>query len=207
MISNLINKFKKSGSEEYPIISVKHTSKHDLVSSDPILISDQINCNVYCSKEVIVDVTGEVKGNIQSQSCVVNGKVTGDIQSVDYIEVTNTAIIEGNIKSGSVQIEAGSVINGFVSIEKRMRLPDIIKKITGELNGKPVHSNHTTLHTNGSAPVSEVIQQAHKTEPINPPVINGSETKVIAKTVEAEKTVEKTDNHKVPLTNNNNSWW
>ena len=123
-VSNLINKFKKTAPPDDPIIMIKPDNKN-LVSSDSILLNEPARINVYSLKEVKVDKDGDITGDIHSKSCVVNGRVNGNILSVDSIEIKNTAIIEGNIKSGSIQIEAGSIINGFISIEKKIKLPSI----------------------------------------------------------------------------------
>lgn len=126
-VSNLIKKFKKPIPQD-SVVTIKPSSKN-LVSPDSILLNEHVKVNIYSLKEVIIDKEGVVTGNIHSKSCVVNGKVHGNILSSDYIEVKNTAIIEGNIKSGSIQIEAGSMINGFISIEKKIKLPSIVSEV------------------------------------------------------------------------------
>ncbi|HCN84964.1 MAG TPA: hypothetical protein DIT07_15305 [Sphingobacteriaceae bacterium] len=126
-VSNLIKKFKPSPQKDST--SIKPNSKN-LVSVDSILLNEHVKVNIYSLKEVNIDKEGVVTGNIHSKSCVVNGKVNGNILSSEYIEVKNTAVIEGNIKSGSIQIEAGSMINGFISIEKKIKLPTIISEVT-----------------------------------------------------------------------------
>ena len=174
-------------------MSIQPDSKNDLISPDSILLNKQIKGNVYCLKDVIVDKSGDVTGNIHSKSCVVNGKVNGNILSVDYIEVTNTAIIEGNIKSGSIQIEAGSIINGFISIDKKIKLPAIIKKIAEELSDRPDNSYATVKH-------SPLTKEAEA------PEIIPETDKII---VEPDKKIEVI--HKLPLkkdnTSSNDSWW
>jgi len=135
-----INKNKIRTRQTDPIVRIKPDSKNDLISSDSILLNEEVNGNIYCLKEVIVDKDGDVTGNIHSKSCIVTGKVNGNILSVDYIDIKNTAIIEGNIKAGSIQIEAGSIINGFISTDKKIKLPAITRKVTEELTERPDNS-------------------------------------------------------------------
>jgi cytoskeletal protein CcmA (bactofilin family) len=192
--------------------------KADLVSSESIVINEHIECNVYCLREVIIDISGGVRGNIHSKSCIVNGKVEGDILSADYIEVKNTAIIEGNIKSGSVQIEAGSVINGFVSIEKKLKLTAIIKKIA---EGPDTTESESVAQKNTIAQSEEKPHYKSADSEINPaqktqtPESNISPHEAIADATtpvapeESDKKIEIAQKSpaKSADTTSNDSWW
>src|SRR4051812_16469851 len=114
-VINLFNKRKNQNSQRDPVRNPKPNSKNDLISSDPILLNVPVKGNVYCSDQVIVDAEGRVTGQIHSKSCVINGIVKGNILCSESIEVKNTAVIEGNVKAGSIEIEAGSIVNGFIS--------------------------------------------------------------------------------------------
>lgn len=71
--------------------------------------------------EVIADgsakigVGSVVVGNVTATSAVVAGAVNGDIDVKGPVIVDSTAVIMGNIKSRSVQINNGAVIEGFCS--------------------------------------------------------------------------------------------
>ena len=56
-----------------------------------------------------------VVGNVVATSAVIGGAVKGDIDVNGPVIVDSTAIIKGNIKSKSVQINNGAVIDGFCS--------------------------------------------------------------------------------------------
>ena len=56
-----------------------------------------------------------VVGNIIASSAVIAGAVNGDIDVKGSVIVDSTAVIMGNIKSRSVQINNGAVIEGFCS--------------------------------------------------------------------------------------------
>ena len=173
-VSNLINKFKKTTPQDDPIIMIKPDNKN-LVSSDSILLNEPENINVYSLKEVKVDKDGDITGDIHSKSCVVNGRVNGNILSVDSIEVKNTAIIEGNIKSGSIQIEAGSIINGFISIEKKIKLPSI-------------SATSAETVSNNSLNQTDITEGGYITVKTIPPPVGSSEIKTKSIEVKAETT-------------------
>ena len=56
-----------------------------------------------------------IVGNVVASSAVVAGAVNGDIDVHGPVIVDSTAVIMGNIKSRSVQINNGAVIEGFCS--------------------------------------------------------------------------------------------
>jgi cytoskeletal protein CcmA (bactofilin family) len=166
-VINLFNKLKKQNPQKDPVTNPKPNSKNDLISSDPILLNQPTKGNVYCSDQVIIDGAGKVIGHIHSKSCVINGYVKGNILCSDSIEVKNTAIIEGNVKAGSIEIEAGSIINGFISIDKKIKLPVISKRVEETaplpLSDKP----------------SEVKTLIPEPERANPPVLIQEEDHVV----------------------------
>jgi cytoskeletal protein CcmA (bactofilin family) len=57
-----------------------------------------------------------VIGDINATSGVIAGAVKGEIDVNGPIVIDSTAIIKGNIKAKSVQINNGAVIEGFCSL-------------------------------------------------------------------------------------------
>ncbi|MDE5777103.1 MAG: polymer-forming cytoskeletal protein [Lachnospiraceae bacterium] len=64
---------------------------------------------------VKVGVGSMVIGSVGGESAVIAGAVNGDIDVKGPVIVDSTAVIMGNIKSRSVQINNGAVIEGFCS--------------------------------------------------------------------------------------------
>ena len=62
-----------------------------------------------------IGVGSVIVGNVVASSAVVAGAVNGDIDVHGPVIVDSTAVIMGNIKSRSVQINNGAVIEGFCS--------------------------------------------------------------------------------------------
>ena len=56
-----------------------------------------------------------VVGNVAATSAVVAGAIKGDIDVHGPVVVDTSAVVMGNIKSRSVQINNGAVIEGFCS--------------------------------------------------------------------------------------------
>ena len=56
-------------------------------------------------------------GNIFSETAVIAGAVKGDVDIRDSVVIDSTAVIVGNIKSKSVQVNSGAIIDGFCKQE------------------------------------------------------------------------------------------
>ncbi len=73
------------------------------------------------------NITGEIKasgvvkigagsvtvGNISAETAVVAGAVKGDMDIRDEVVLESTAIVVGNIKSKSVEVSSGAIVEGF----------------------------------------------------------------------------------------------
>lgn len=75
----------------------------------------KIEGEITSTGSVKIGVGSVVVGNVNATSAVVAGAVNGDIDVHGPVIVDSTAVIMGNIKSRSVQINNGAVIEGFCS--------------------------------------------------------------------------------------------
>ena len=67
------------------------------------------------SGSVKVGNSSVIIGNVTGTSAVIGGAIQGDLDIQGPVIVDGTAIIQGNIKSRSVQINNGAVIEGIIS--------------------------------------------------------------------------------------------
>ena len=68
-----------------------------------------------CNGTVKVGPSSVVRGNITATAAVIAGAVKGDIDVQGPVILDSTAIIMGNIKSKSIQINNGATIEGLCS--------------------------------------------------------------------------------------------
>ena len=70
---------------------------------------------IHVTESVKIGVGSVIIGNITGSSAVIAGAVQGDIDIQGPVIVDSSAVIVGNIKSKSVQINNGAIIEGFCS--------------------------------------------------------------------------------------------
>lgn len=139
VFSSLKRYFDKKDRQK-EIIADFHTTiirvDDNFISSSSVKLDERLMGNIFSLKEVIVDQTAEISGNITSRVCTISGKVSGDILSTEYAEIKSSAIITGNIRAKSISIEPGSVINGSIRIEGEIDDHDLIEKVENRLPEK-----------------------------------------------------------------------
>ena len=75
----------------------------------------RINGDVHSSASIKIGQNSIIIGNIYASSAVIAGAVKGDIDVKGPVILDTSAIVMGNIKSKSVQINNGAVIEGLCS--------------------------------------------------------------------------------------------
>jgi len=88
----------------------------DVHFSDQLLVNGVVKGNIYAqsgSKALItVSEKGRVEGEIRVPNVVVNGKVSGDIQSDKHVELAAKAEVTGNIYYHYIEMVKGSRVDG-----------------------------------------------------------------------------------------------
>ncbi|WP_158559166.1 bactofilin family protein [Deminuibacter soli] len=89
----------------------------EIVSQSDIRIDGKLIGNVKCSSKVVVGAQGEIEGNIVAQQCDITGKVTGNINVKDILNLRSNALIKGDIVAGKISMEPTVQFNGKCSMQ------------------------------------------------------------------------------------------
>lgn len=91
----------------------------DIVSQDLVQLKGHVvgNIDVNGSPHAQLSVMsqGHVEGDINAQQAVVNGAVTGNIESTGRVELHAGAEVKGNISYATMAIEHGAKLYGMMS--------------------------------------------------------------------------------------------
>jgi len=97
-----------------------------------------------------------IQGDVYGQTAVIAGAVKGEIDIKGPVIIDNTAVIKGNIKSRSVQINNGAIIDGYCSqCYNDVDVRDIFKDTFHETEVKPELERKTE-----QAPTQEQAESA-----------------------------------------------
>lgn len=97
-------------------LSVTGKVKGNSSAAEVYVNTDRIEGSIISKGSVKVGLGTVVLGDITASSGVIAGAVKGEIDINGPIVIDSTAIIKGNIKAKSVQINNGAVIEGFCSL-------------------------------------------------------------------------------------------
>ena len=107
--SSLTGNLSSNGS-----IDMRGTVIGDVQCNGKLTVTGNIRGNT-TSAAVKIGLGSVVVGNITATSAVIAGAIKGDIDVQGPVVVDTSAVVMGNIKSRSVQINNGAVIEGFCS--------------------------------------------------------------------------------------------
>lgn len=97
-------------------LSVTGKVKGNASAAEVYVNTDRIEGSIISEGSVKVGLGTVVLGDITATSGVIAGAIKGEIDVNGPIVIDSTAIIKGNIKAKSVQINNGAVIEGFCSL-------------------------------------------------------------------------------------------
>ena len=86
------------------------------LASEVIVNTDRLEGSIVSEGNVKVSLGTVVIGDITAASAVVAGAVKGEIDVKGPVVLDSTAIIKGNIKAKSIQMNNGAVMDGFCSL-------------------------------------------------------------------------------------------
>lgn len=114
----MFNKEKSTNSTERvngksaTLISAGTTLTGDLQSEGDLRIDGTIRGNVTSSAKVIIGATGFVEGLVIGQQADIAGKVSGNIEVKELLQLREQCVVDGNIAAGKLQIEPTATFNG-----------------------------------------------------------------------------------------------
>lgn len=118
------------------LISADTEFKGTISTKGTIRIDGILEGAISNAEGVIVGENGTIKGNISGQTIIVGGKVIGNIEGAQGVEIHNTAHIEGDIATALLGISEGAFFEGGCTMK---RSPE--KLIEPEFKKSAKHQN------------------------------------------------------------------
>jgi len=94
------------------IIGIGTEITGDLSTKGDIRIDGKITGDVKSKAKVVIGSTGEVIGNIISESAEVSGFVNGNLNTSEILFLKATANVKGNVSSNKLVVENGANLSG-----------------------------------------------------------------------------------------------
>ena len=93
--------------------------KGELSGSEDLYLDGQVEGSIALKgNSLTVGPNGQVKGSVEAKSVVVQGKLEGNIQASERVELRKSAIVTGDITTQRISIEEGAYLKGKVDIHR-----------------------------------------------------------------------------------------
>src|ERR1700727_1381426 len=92
--------------------------KGELSGSEDLYLDGQVEGSIALKgNSLTVGPNGQVKASVEAKGVVVQGKLEGNIQASDRVELRKSAIVTGDITTQRISIEEGAYLKGKVEIQ------------------------------------------------------------------------------------------
>jgi cytoskeletal protein CcmA (bactofilin family) len=98
----------------YSLLDSQLTVAGDLDTAGSLRIDGRLEGNVRRADVVVLGVGATMAGDIHAREVIVGGTIAGNVQATERVELQATAIVTGDITTGSVLVQEGGVVNGRV---------------------------------------------------------------------------------------------
>lgn len=97
-------------------LSISGTVVGNAMASEIYINTDRLEGNLTSEGSVKIGLGTVVVGDVIGNSAVIAGAVKGEIDINGPVVIDSTAIIKGNVKAKSIQMNNGAVLEGFCSL-------------------------------------------------------------------------------------------
>jgi cytoskeletal protein CcmA (bactofilin family) len=109
-------------------IGIESHIKGDIVSEKSISIDGKVDGNITCRGEVIIGTNAIIIGNVKAFNVNASGYIKGNIDADDFIKLTTTCKVEGDICAKSFIADEGAVFNGVCNMCSKVSEKEINQK-------------------------------------------------------------------------------
>ena len=115
-----------SNAEVYGVLHANVQSENDIITNSGQIIGDvhaknmdminaEVRGDVATAGDFRVNDKSEMQGNVDARRMDLRGKLTGDSNVANELNVHSSAIVAGDIEAGSIAIGHGAKIKGFIN--------------------------------------------------------------------------------------------
>jgi cytoskeletal protein CcmA (bactofilin family) len=93
--------------------------KGELSGSEDLFVDGEVEGNIDLhDHSLTIGPNGRVRANVRAKDVVVHGKVDGNVQGTDRVELKRSAVLVGDISTQRIVIEDGAYFKGAIDIKK-----------------------------------------------------------------------------------------
>lgn len=102
----------------YSLLDANLTVTGDLETTGSLRIEGKLEGTVLKADSVVIGAGASITGDVHAREVIVGGTITGNVHASERIELQATAVVTGDIHTGSVLLQEGGVVNGRVLMNR-----------------------------------------------------------------------------------------
>src|SRR5450755_2545516 len=103
--------------------------KGELSGSEDLYVDGEVEGSISLrGQSLTIGPNGRVRANIEARNVIVHGRVDGNIQASDRVELRKSASLSGDISTSRISIEDGAFFKGSIDIQKAEPAPRVEPK-------------------------------------------------------------------------------
>ena len=93
--------------------------KGELSGSEDLYLDGQVEGSIALKgNNLTLGPNGQIKGSVEAKGVIVQGKLEGNIQAGDRVDLRKSAVVNGDISAQRISIEEGAFLKGKVEIHR-----------------------------------------------------------------------------------------
>lgn len=92
--------------------------KGSISSNSGLRVDGQMEGDITTTSDVIIGPAGNAKAQITARNAIIAGRVTGNLDITEKLELASTATLHGDIKVGILVIAEGAVYKGSCEMRR-----------------------------------------------------------------------------------------
>jgi cytoskeletal protein CcmA (bactofilin family) len=101
------------------VIGAKTTVKGEITGEEDIVVEGVVEGQIRIARDLKVAPGGKVRADVEAQSVIVSGEITGDCSAVQRVEIQATGQLTGNIRAPRIVIAEGAMFKGNSDMSPR----------------------------------------------------------------------------------------
>jgi cytoskeletal protein CcmA (bactofilin family) len=86
---------------------------------------------------LVVGPNGRVRARVLARDVIIHGKVEGNVQALDRVELRKSAVVQGDIVTRRIVIEDGAFFKGGVDVQKETPKPEPARTVVSTTPATP----------------------------------------------------------------------
>ena len=112
---------------EMTLIGKSVVIKGELSCGEDLYIDGQVEGTINPKgNRLTIGPNGRVKANVNASAVVVQGKLEGNIQASDRVDLKQSAVVMGDIATHRISIDEGAYFKGSLNIQKEAPTKEVL---------------------------------------------------------------------------------